>query len=48
MTVEKRKKIVIVIPEATAFIIEQTAIYNDAIEVYMLSLYRRSLLGSRL
>ena len=38
----------IVIPEGTALIIEQTAIYNDAIQVYILSLLRRSLLRSRL
>ena len=38
----------IVIPEGTALTIDQTAIYNDAIEVYILSLLRRSLLRSRL
>ena len=45
-TGEERKGIVI--PEGTALIIEQTAIYNDAMEVYILSLLRRSLLRSRL
>ena len=38
----------IVIPEGTALIIKQVAIWNDAIEVYILSLLRRSLLRSRL
>ena len=38
----------IVIPEGTALIIEQMAIWNDAIQAYILSLLRRSLLRSRL
>ena len=38
----------IVIPEGTALIIEQVAIWNDAIQAYILSLLRRSLLRSRL
>ena len=38
----------IVIPEGTALIIEQTAMYNDAVEAYILSLLRCNLLRSRL
>ena len=36
------------IPKATVIIIEQTAIYNDAVGRYVLSLYDRGLLRSRL
>ena len=45
-TRQKRKGIVI--PKNTALIIEQTAIHKDALEVFMLSLYSRALLRSRL
>ena len=45
-TREKRKGIVI--PKNTALIIEQTAIRKDALEGFMLSLYSRTLLRSRL
>ena len=38
----------IVIPKGTALIIEQTALFKDAVEVFMLSLYRRCLLRCRL
>ena len=37
-----------VIPKATVLIIEQTAIYNDAVGRYVLSIYDRGLLRSRL
>ena len=36
------------IPKGTAFLIEQTAIYNDAVQVYTLDLYRRAALRARL
>ena len=42
-TVEK-----IVIPKGTALIIEQTAMFKDAVEVFMLSLYSRCLSRCRL
>ena len=45
-TRQKRKGIVI--PKNTALIIEQTAIHKDALEGFMLSLYSRTLLRSRL
>ena len=38
----------LVIPQATVVIIEQTAIYNDAVGRYLLSLYDRGLLRSRI
>ena len=38
----------IVIPKGTALIIEQTAMLKDAVEVFMLSLYRRCVLRCRL
>ena len=38
----------IVIPKGTALIIEQTAMFKDALEVFMLSLYRRCALRCRL
>ena len=38
----------IVIPKGTALIIEQTAMFKDAVEVFMLSLYRRCALRCRL
>ena len=38
----------IVIPTGTVIIIEQTAIYNDAVRMYMLSLHERAQLRSRL
>ena len=38
----------LVIPKAMVLIIEQTAIYNDAVGRYVLSLYERGLLWSRL
>ena len=38
----------LVIPKATVLIIEQTAIYNDAVGRYVLSIYDRGLLRSRL
>ena len=38
----------IVIPKGTALIIEQTAMFKDAMEVFMLSLYSRCLLRCRL
>ena len=44
----KRKSEGLVIPKGTAIIIEQTAIYNDAVSRYVLSLYDRALLRSRL
>ena len=36
------------IPKGTALLIEQTAIYNDAVQVYTLDLYRRAALRVRL
>ena len=44
---EKRSAKVIV-PTGTAIIIEQTAIYYDAVQRYTLTLYKRRLLRSRL
>ena len=38
----------IVIRKSTAFIIEQSALYDDARKQYMFSLYRRCLLRSRM
>ena len=38
----------LVIPKGTVIIIEQIAIYNDAVRLYTLSLYERGLLRSRL
>ena len=43
---EKRSAKVIV-PTGTAIIIEQTAIYYDAVQRYTLTLYKRRLLRSR-
>ena len=36
------------VSKGTAFWIEQTAIYNDAVQVYTLDLYRRAALRVRL
>ena len=38
----------VIVPTGTINIIEQTAIYNDAIQRYTLTLYMRGLLRSRL
>ena len=38
----------VIVPTGTVIIIEQTAIYNDAIQRYTLTLYKRGLLRSRL
>ena len=36
------------IPKGTAFLIEQSAIYDDAVKTFILSLYKRGLLRARL
>ena len=38
----------VIVPTGTVIIIEQTAIYNDAVQRYTLTLYKRALLRSRL
>ena len=38
----------IAIPKSTAWVIEQSALYDDAVKQYMFSLYRRGLLRSRM